>query len=775
MKVIKTMFFLFLSNLLFITCEGSGSKKQFSYVGLDKYGGLSDISGNNTSGFFRTQLINNRWVLIDPDNHLFFSLGVNHVAFNGDNVPDLGYSEYTHNLLSLFPSIFSQYAQEQWSEETIMRYKNLGFNTLGAWSDNGLTVFYDSIPYTVILNFAPSVENGFGSNNCPFVSIGFSSNFPDVYDPRFQENAYAYAHQSIMSGYITDPWLIGYFIDNELSWFGGAQLIYNQYHTLADDFIALPPTYAGKQYWVNIFLRQKLGYSLDQLNKLYGTSFASWAEVLNTTQLANNTQHQQIQIDKQAFIYDIASTYFSVTSSAIKSIDPNHLNLCARFASDAPDQVIEASSQYCDVISVNDYYTLDNQASNAVLGDPLIRWARFFTLTTIHNKYGKPFIQSEFGTRAMDSGLPNSKGAGWSVMYQNDRANYYNSDINRLLSIKVNGITFLSGFHWFEWTDEPATGRFDGENSNYGVVNIKDELYLTFSNNISNANKVIISDLNNSYNSLLSPVNFITATTTSNNTTVLSWNTVNGAYSYTVILSPYRSMPSDSTLTFNGITTNYFEIPYQLPNGTWWVDIKATGLNNIQGDYVTPTSFTVNTPISDIQSCITMDNPGCFVNNITDTFPHPNTTIGDGFVLPEQSIHDQGTSSCKITFSLNSLAFQAGLPLSTIVFIDMNKPIFTNGFNTLYFDVYPEVVYTPSGKYRSATDFVHFRLLNNNTIIYDSPLPASLPPYSWSTVGITLSGTTFSEITPLFYVDALETDIPIDQRIKFFIDNLVLK
>jgi agarase len=32
----------------------------------------------------------------------------------------------------------------------------------------------------------------------------------------------------------------------------------------------------------------------------------------------------------------------------------------------------------------------------------------------------------------------------------------------------------MVGYHWFEYTDEPAEGRFDGENSNYGLVDIND-------------------------------------------------------------------------------------------------------------------------------------------------------------------------------------------------------------------------------------------------------------------------------------------------------------
>ena len=35
----------------------------------------------------------------------------------------------------------------------------------------------------------------------------------------------------------------------------------------------------------------------------------------------------------------------------------------------------------------------------------------------------------------------------------------------------------LVGYHWFEHADQPAEGRFDGENSNYGTVTIDDRVY----------------------------------------------------------------------------------------------------------------------------------------------------------------------------------------------------------------------------------------------------------------------------------------------------------
>ncbi len=761
--------------MVIISCSGPSNnlKTSVTLLHFDKYGGLSDLQGNNASGFFRAQLMDNRWVFVDPDNHIFFSVGADGIRFSGAGAsPFFGFSQYTNNLMSIFPSPFQQYTKLQWVQETINRYKELGFNTLGNWSENGLTVFYDTIPYTVPMNFLSAVTNDFGSNNCPVVNKGFWTDFPDVYDPRFTQDAYAYARQTIMPGFIDDPWLIGYFPDNEISWFGGAQFWYNPDYTLADDYIALPSTYAGKQYWVNAFLRQKLGYTLNEINRLYGTTFTSWMDIMNITNLPNNQQYPQIQADKQAFIYDIASTYFSVTNGAIKSVDPNHLNLCSRFASYAPDQVVQAASNYCDVISVNDYYALDNTLSDIALGDPVKRWSRMFELTMINNPEGKPFIQSEFGIRGDDAGLPDSKGAGWTVRTQNERAQYYRDDINRLLGIKISGVTFMAGFHWFEWADEPATGRFDGENSNYGLVNIKDEQYTTVFDSMANTVRTLMYILDHKNPPVLNPPDSITATMLRNDAINLSWSTVPGADTYEVIVSPYRTMPSRFTMRFTDITSTQYTLPYSLPQGIWWFGVKALGQNNIQSDFSTLTGFTVNASMNNSMLCMDMTDLGCFTNNITDTFPNPDNAVGDGVVVPEEAIKDTAVQSAMIGFTLNSLALQAGLPVSAIVTLGMNEIVPITSSAVFSFDVYPDSLYTPSGLYRSATDFVYLRLILGNTILYDAPLPQSLPVYTWSTIAVSLSGMNVTGVTPEFYVDAHAKDIPYDQRIVFYLDNI---
>jgi hypothetical protein len=56
------------------------------------------------------------------------------------------------------------------------------------------------------------------------------------------------------------------------------------------------------------------------------------------------------------------------------------------------------------------------------------------------------------------------------VETQKDRADGFERYVKGLAALP-----YCVGFHWFEWCDEPKEGRFDGENSNYGLVRIDDQ------------------------------------------------------------------------------------------------------------------------------------------------------------------------------------------------------------------------------------------------------------------------------------------------------------
>jgi hypothetical protein len=71
--------------------------------------------------------------------------------------------------------------------------------------------------------------------------------------------------------------------------------------------------------------------------------------------------------------------------------------------------------------------------------------------------------------------LPNLRGAGIPVATQTERAEAYERYTTQALSLP-----FVVGLHWFQYTDQPFQSRaHDGENSNYGLVTIEDEPYVT--------------------------------------------------------------------------------------------------------------------------------------------------------------------------------------------------------------------------------------------------------------------------------------------------------
>ena len=86
---------------------------------------------------------------------------------------------------------------------------------------------------------------------------------------------------------------------------------------------------------------------------------------------------------------------------------------------------------------------------------------------------GKPILISEWGFRAADSGLPNT----WPPLFptlqtQDQRAGAYQEFVQGLLATP-----YVVGQHVFEHADEPVAGRFDGEDSNFGLVDLHDDPY----------------------------------------------------------------------------------------------------------------------------------------------------------------------------------------------------------------------------------------------------------------------------------------------------------
>lgn len=389
----------------------------------DLYGGWKNLRFEST-GFFHVSVRDGNWWLVTPQGNAFISKGVNHVSFRADHAPKLGYSPYQRVVRNKYGS------EDAWAEAVVHRLRGWGFNTLGSWSSP--STFSRNMPYTINLNLATHVGADWLKG-----TIG------DFFSNDFERKMEA-ACRKLCGPRYSDPWLLGYFTDNELRW--GAD--WRGRLSLLEEYLGFPEGSAGRKAALE-FLKQRYT-DITALNRAWGTDISSWDKLSGR----NGARGDMSRKDQTAWQQVVARRYFATCRKAIYKADPNHLVLGCRFTGRAPAPVLRGLRDYVDVVSFNNYG----------------RTTPVKALQDIHRLTERPVMLTEFSFKAMDSGLPNTKGAGRPVATQKERADGFTRYVQGLLDMP-----FLVGFHWFEHADEPKEGRFDGENSNYGLVTIEDQ------------------------------------------------------------------------------------------------------------------------------------------------------------------------------------------------------------------------------------------------------------------------------------------------------------
>ena len=416
-----------------------------------KWGGIADDCFRG-SGFFRVDERDGAFWLVDPDGGRFLSKGMNTVRFDQDHVGCTDRVPYADTCKEKYGS------EEIWRASVANRLASWNFNTLGCWSDE-LVAGAGSSP----LATTPTTALG-----ASFRLHRRDEIFPDVFDPAFSDHIRESAKKHCTKRR-NEAGLLGTFLDNELYWspdWRGADEVL----TL---FLNLPAHRPGR---VAAIIRLEERYrDFSHFDAVWRTPARSWEEfgtighveapffrmppgglndALETKANLANPLHAAFSADCDAFIAVVAEQYFELCALAIKAADPNHLVIGSRFGYQPQTNVIAAAGRYLDVISFNCY---DFDAG------PVI---------DAYAACGKPCLISEFSFRSDDSGLPNTRGAGPRVASQIERAQCFERYVTAALKKPV-----VVGYHWFEHADQPAEGRFDGENSNFGTVTIEDEVY----------------------------------------------------------------------------------------------------------------------------------------------------------------------------------------------------------------------------------------------------------------------------------------------------------
>lgn len=414
----------------------------------NRFGGWAKGPQLKATGSFRTEKYQGKWYLVDPEGRLFFSQGLDVLRAHSDATRSTDHEKWFDfkvtdtNLPFNDWNIQKKYGKKNYETDYYAtlskRLEAWGMNTIGNWGKQELMERGDT-PYTLQLTDYNS--------KMPRI-LGDKIKFYDVFDPDYIDTmknlvATASERDPLVAKSLKDPMCIGYFIDNELN-FGnrGAQI-------LGDMVLQSPPTQAAKKEFIKD-LKEKHG-SIERLNKAWGSDYASWEAMADRRDVPTSKGYRT---DSHAFFDKTVEQYFRLCRDAIKSVAPHRLYLGTRFISTdavrAP--LFKANAKYGDVLSVNVY------AHSVANLD-----AKDFP--------DMPVIIGEFHFGVQGRGMF-SAGLAPTGHTQDERALAYTRFLQGALVHPL-----IVGTHWFQFRDQPLTGRWDGEGYAIGFVDVADTPY----------------------------------------------------------------------------------------------------------------------------------------------------------------------------------------------------------------------------------------------------------------------------------------------------------
>jgi hypothetical protein len=438
-------------------------------TGWDKYGGWLNGPRLKATGNFRTEKVKGKWWLVDPDGYLFWSHGMGSVAigdgtavitdreFYFTGLPDsVKYKDFysrgwrapfgyykdreTRSFDEIAWNLFRKYG-DGWKEKVTnmvpIRLMSWGQNTLGAWTTSDIYL-KSTLPYTPIIMINSRKIEG---------SKGHWYKYADPYDSSLIGNLTRKIRSIEKS--TTDPYCIGYYVDNEITW--------GDTTSIANWTIASPEDQPAKI--VLLALLRKKYESISELNRKWNMEFTSWDGFMKNTRLFDIRNE-----DTREFTLMAINEYFTRVRSTLKKLAPHKLYLGPRldfhfYPSDRDlndwdfrnDWIVNLAAKYCDVVSFNRYRhsAADLRPGNA----------------------DKPVIIGEWHHLPLEKGsfyIDQSHFSGSLQM----RASKYNYYIQSCLSNP-----YIVGAHYFQFFDQPTVGRADGENFSCGFLNICDRPY----------------------------------------------------------------------------------------------------------------------------------------------------------------------------------------------------------------------------------------------------------------------------------------------------------
>ena len=427
-----------------------------------EYGGWLNGPQLTATGFFRVQKYQGDWWFVDPHGHLFWSHGV--TGLNSPGIPT-GVTDRQNYFANLpLPGESGNEFFEPWGATVANGYyggsnpltmdfmaanalakygtnwptltkdlnhtrlRSWGMNTIGSWTASD-TYLLRRTPYARVFY--------------PFVgTINGDSRMPDYFNP-----AFATSLTNVLSGpERSDPWCIGFYINNELEWTRPSALPDRKDVGLTT-LAAVNSSFAKAAFQDQLIAKYS---TIGALNAQWSTAYSSWTDFLN--QRTTFPSGSSGDADLNAFYRAYAEQFYSTSAEVIHGHTSN-LFLGSRFAGTPHADAARACTNHVDVATINQY---NNTASIPAGLEADI-----------------PVMITEHNFCADDSGL------FWEglnfVASQSARASSYTSYFNSA----ANSSRFV-GKHWFQFLDRSTTGILNSDadgNNNNGLVDVTDTPY----------------------------------------------------------------------------------------------------------------------------------------------------------------------------------------------------------------------------------------------------------------------------------------------------------
>jgi hypothetical protein len=486
---------------------------------VDRFGGVigKDAKANGT-GRWRTAKIGDRWVLMTPEGHPFWMMGLWFV--DGDTHKD-------ERGVSFDQRMNDKYGIEQvkWLQAN-RRLRSWGFNAIGPYSYRMMLPTDSEAEWTgseqpvkmpfVWIAHNPALKgrkegvfkNLYAGMDTKVSALGDMSwaGFPDVFDPAWVRNARELiGGDQELAAMAQSPYFVGVYGDDTdyLSGFGPGPDFQSQpagktHPHLGYVALVTAPTqekakdsgakYADTQVHTKArlcdFLREKYG-SVEALNSSWGASYTTfgsdggwgngtglldengrgshrWLGSGDPALAASGDANSNMIRDLDEFLYRIARQYFSTEREALRAVAPQALffgpTTIGGWWAPARAPIYRAARESLDVIGVSTDGSQEQlDFITRAAGDiPLLAWEG-----VVANADSSQWRRAKQAEKA-----------SWLMDTQAARAARYDRDVEWLFDARTaNGVHPFVGHLWWAWTDSLPEER------NWGVVSLMDNAY----------------------------------------------------------------------------------------------------------------------------------------------------------------------------------------------------------------------------------------------------------------------------------------------------------